>query len=104
MEKDQIIIVDTLVDKKTGYKFIIDKERIYITAVDKTGKVIWRVDPAVDNKLKEYRVKRPTIVYFAFGIDDRTKEKNEVIDIGYNNSQFGFLDKKTGKFTFSGQD
>ena len=101
-EKDNIK-ADTLVDKTTGNKFIIDKKRIYITAIDKTGKVIWKTDPAVDNNLEEYRVKRPTIVYFNFG-SDRTKEKNEVISISYNNSQFGYLDKRTGKFFFEGQD
>ncbi|WP_375418035.1 hypothetical protein [uncultured Hymenobacter sp.] len=94
---------DTLVDKATSLKYIIDKKRIRISAVDKVGKVLWITDPAVDNKLEEYRVKRPTIVYFNFG-GDRTKANREVIWITYINTQFGYLDKKTGKFTWLGQD
>jgi hypothetical protein len=92
-----------LSDKQSGHKFIVDEQRIYITAIDTTGKTIWKTDPIVDNKIEEYRVKRPTIVYFAFG-SDRTKEEKEIICIAYNNSQFGFIDKTTGKFTFEGQD
>ncbi|WP_304197623.1 hypothetical protein [Flavobacterium alvei] len=97
------IVKDTLIDKSLGYKFIIDKNRIVISAFDMKGKLIWKTNPAVDNKLEEYKVKIPTIVYFAFD-SDRSQKKSEVIWIAYNNSQFGFLDKKTGKFTFEGQD
>lgn len=93
---------DTLIDKVSGMKFILDKNRIYVTAIDKSGKQLWKTDPAVDNKLEEYRVKRPVIVYFSFG-KDRTGQ-NQVIDISYNNSQFGYLDKKSGHFYFDGQD
>jgi len=102
IEKDRIKI-DTLIDKTTGVRFILDKKRIYIKAIDKSGKVLWKTDPAVDNNLDEYRVKRPTIVYFAFKTDKFTDNK-EVIAISYNNSQFGYLDKKTGHFQFEGQD
>jgi hypothetical protein len=99
VEKDRIKI-DTLIDKTNGVRFIIDKKRINIKALDKLGKVIWKTDPSIDNKIPEYRVKKPIVVYFAF----RTKEKREVIVISYSNSQFGYIDKKTGKFHFEGQD
>jgi hypothetical protein len=101
-EKDRIKI-DTLIDKKSGAKFIIDKQRIFITAIGKNGKLLWKTDPAIDNKLEKYRTDRPTIVYFSFG-DDRTKRKKEVIWLSYSNTQFGYLDKVSGKFTFYGQD
>ncbi len=96
------IKADTLIDTKTGVRFIIDKDRIFVKAIDKGGKQLWKTDPAVDNKLMEYRFKRPVIVYFQF-----QKSQNsgiEAIGVGYNNSQFGYLDKKTGKFQFEGQD
>ena len=101
-QKDRIL-KDTLIDNLTGAKYIIDKERIYITAIDKNGKQIWKTDPVVDANLEEYRVKRPVIIYFVF---DRDKSDNnkEVIAIAYNNSQFGYLNKLTGKFDFTGQD
>src|SRR5476651_455147 len=93
IERDQIK-KDTLIDNTTGNKFIVDKKRIFIFAVDKSGKLLWKTDPTTDNKLEKYRVDRPTIVYFEFGMDNTGK--NQVIHIAYNNSQFGYLDKKTG--------
>ena len=98
--KDRIK-TDTLIDKPTGVRFILDKKRITIKAIDRSGKVLWKTNPSFDNKLPEYRVKRPTIVYFVFGVD---RTKKEAIAISYSNTQFGFLDKKTGKFKFEGQD
>lgn len=91
--------IDTLIDTVTGRKFILDKERVHITAINKRGRVIWCTDPVIDNKIKPYRDERPIIVYFAF------VEKNKnVISIGYSNSMFGVLNKKNGKFGFLGQD
>jgi hypothetical protein len=100
-ERDKIK-ADTLIDKKSGNRFFVDKERIYITAVDNKGNILWRTDPVIDNKIREYRTKRPTLVYFALGKDwDKSKE---VIWISYSNTQFGYLDKTNGHFTFEGQD
>ena len=102
IEKERIQ-TDTLIDNATSVKFILDKDRIYITAIDSTGKMLWQTDPAVDNKLQEYRVKRPIINYFVF--DTVTADNNnQVISISYNNSQFGYLSKLNGKFHFVGQD
>ena len=92
----------TLIDSKTGVKFILDKSHTYITAVDKNGKQLWKTDPARDNKLEKYRVDKPTIAYFDFGMDKTGKI--QVIHIAYDNSQFGYIDKKTGHFYFEGQD
>jgi hypothetical protein len=101
-QKDRIL-KDTLIDNFTGVKYIIDKDRIYITAIDKNGKQLWKTNPVVDAKLEEYRVKRPVIVYFVFD-KDKTDKNKQVISIAYNNSQFGYLNKLTGKFDFAGQD
>jgi hypothetical protein len=96
------IKADTLIDGKTGVKFIIDKDRIFVKAINKAGKQLWKTDPAVDNKLEEYRFKRPVIVYFQL---QKTQVNGlEEIAVSYNNSQFGYLDKKTGAFQFEGQD
>jgi len=91
---------DTLIDKTNGVRFIIDKKRINIKAIDKLGKVLWKTNLSIDNRIPEYKVKRPNVVFFAF----RPKEKREVIAISYSNSQFGYIEKKTGKFHFEGQD
>jgi hypothetical protein len=95
---DQIKI-DTLIDKELGVKFIVDKERIFITAVDSSGKILWKTDPYTDSKIKEYRTKRPTLVYFAF-----SKNFKDAISIAYNNSQFGYIYKATGGYHYQGQD
>jgi hypothetical protein len=97
---------DTLTDNN-GVKFIIDKDRIFVKAIDKNGKQLWKTDPAIDNHLQEYRVKRPHIVYFFFSIQHvdalEGTEKEEVIIIGYENNQFGYLYKETGNFIFAYQ-
>jgi hypothetical protein len=93
----------TLTDAATGNRFILDSTRIIVTALNPQGKQLWRTDAWKNNHLDAYRVKRPVISYFAFGKDELTKGK-EAIWITYNNTQFGFLDKKTGAFTWLGQD
>lgn len=92
-----------LVDDSTKTKFILDTAQIEISAIDTTGKILWTTDPRKDGNLETYRVEHPTIVYFKLGFDEHTAHK-DVIKIGYNNSQFGIVDKTTGKFTFHGQD
>jgi glucose dehydrogenase len=93
----------TLTDIATGNRFLLDSTRIVVTALNPQGKQLWRTDAWKDNHLEAYRVTRPVISYFAFGKDDSAKRK-EVIWLTYNNTQFGFLDKKTGAFTWLGQD
>ncbi|HUI91465.1 MAG TPA: hypothetical protein VLX68_04365 [Chitinivibrionales bacterium] len=97
------VIRDTLTDSSTGYKYFLDSAQIIITAIDKKGKVVWRTDPWKDNNIRTYRVKRPVIVNFHFD-KDYSNEKKEVVWIVYNNTQFGGVDKKTGTFTWYGQD
>jgi hypothetical protein len=94
---------DTLVDNKLKMKFVLDTARINISAYDFSAKLIWTTNPRVENKLREYRVKNPIIVYFSFQHADGTKDK-DVIWISYSNSQFGTIDRRTGKFDFMGQD
>ncbi|OYU96550.1 MAG: hypothetical protein CFE21_09200 [Bacteroidetes bacterium B1(2017)] len=93
----------TLIDSLTGTKFVLDTAQIYVTAFHKSGKQLWQTDPWKDNKLMEYRVKRPIIVRFDFANNKWTDNKN-VIWIVYNNTQFGIIDKSTGEFKWFGQD
>jgi hypothetical protein len=92
----------TLIDNNK-FKFELDSTQITITAFSASGKLLWKTDPWLDNKLSKYRVDRPYIVYFALDKNERTNNE-EVIWITYNNTQFGTIDKKTGKFKFHGQD
>jgi hypothetical protein len=93
---------DTLVDHASNMTFVLDSTRINITAYDSYNKVVWRTDPWSDNKLTAYRVARPTIVYYQ--LQKKVGFEEEVIWITYNNTQFGTVDKATGKFTWMGQD
>jgi hypothetical protein len=93
----------TLMDAATGNRFILDSTRITITAFNPQGKPLWRTDAWRDNHLEVYRVRRPIVSYFAFQKSKLTKGE-EAIWIVYNNTQFGFLDKQTGAFTWLGQD
>ncbi|GAA4047670.1 hypothetical protein GCM10022409_37490 [Hymenobacter glaciei] len=90
----------SLVDSVTGVRFIIDSLRINISAIDKSGKLLWKTDPQTDAQLMKYRVERPTIVYFGWCTSYRKGE----ICITYENSQFGSLNKETGAFFMMGQD
>ena len=93
----------TLFDTTSETRFILDSTQIYVTAIDKDGNQLWRIDPWKDNNLKEYRVERPIIVVFYFANNKFTGNK-EVIWIVYNNTQFGIIDKLTGEFEYFGQD
>ena len=44
----------TLTDKALGYTFVLDKQRISISAFDKTGKLIWKANPMADSDFKEF--------------------------------------------------
>ena len=90
-----------LIDSTNETEFILDADQIYIMAIDKDGRQLWRTDPWKDNYLEEYRVERPIIVRFYF-TNNRSGE--EVIWIVYNNTQFGNINKLTGAFSWLGQD
>jgi hypothetical protein len=90
-------------DHKNHLQFVLDTSHIYIEAIDENGNRLWKTDPWTDAKLPVYRfIKRPKILTFCLCNDSRTNNKDE-IGITYQNSQFGYVDLKTGKFRFAGQ-
>jgi hypothetical protein len=104
-EGKSIIAIDTI----TNNYYVLDSTHTLIRAYNKSSKIIWQTNPRKDNSLPDYRHKNPVITYFKIG--EFRREENEfykkgdkVLFIGYSNSQFGYLDLKTGKFTFEGQD
>jgi hypothetical protein len=92
----------TIHDSATGNRFELSEDRLEISAYDKNGKRLWIVNPRLENNLPEYRRSCPAIYFFELGIDRNSD--SEVIFIAYTNSQFGYLNKSTGAFTFEGQD
>lgn len=97
-----------LTDKKTNLKYVLDSFHIYITACTANGDSLWKTDPWRDNRIEEYRTKRPIIVDMAFGSDkgyhSKTKKDEKVLWIRYSNTQFGFVNLRTGEYLFCGQD
>jgi len=97
----------TLTDSASGNIYSLDSAHIMVTAQDKTGKLLWKTDPWKDNKIAVYRTDRPVIV--DFNIQNTNRDYgvpigSKVLWIVYINTQFGFLDLATGKFTWLGQD
>jgi hypothetical protein len=98
----------TIIDSASGGTFYLDSAHIMVTAQDKAGKLLWKTDPWKDNKIAVYRTNRPVIVdfniqnlYQNFGA---VPKGTRVLWIVYINTQFGFLDLATGKFSWLGQD
>jgi len=98
----------TLLDSISNNYYILDSTHTTITAFSKLKQIIWKTNPRKDNSLSEYRLKNPAITYYNIGVLNwnigEHKKGERVISISYSNSQFGFLDLKTGNFTFAGQD
>jgi len=92
----------TLIDNELKMKFVLDSDRINISAFDSSGNLVWKTDPWLDNKLVVHKIDRPTIVYYSFldqGVDNK-----KVITITYSSNQFGSVDRRTGKFKSLGKD
>lgn len=97
-----------LVDSVNKVKFILDSTQTFIIAVDFNYKKLWSTDPHRDNHIDNYRTDKSKIISYKLEKpdlkrSDEWKDKT-VIVIGYNNSQFGLVDVKTGAFYFLGQD
>lgn len=101
------IICDTLIDRITGNKYFLDKDHIWITAINSERKLLWKVNPRTEFNLapemKNYRTDNPHIIYFSFNRMWADKTVCEIA-VGYNNSQSWRLNQETGEYTFVGQD
>jgi len=100
----------TITDSITNNYFVLDTTHIIITAFNKAKQLIWKTDPRKDASIPDYRHKNPKIRFFQLGELERNiygsknRKGERVLFISYTNSQFGFLDLKTGVFTYEGQD
>jgi hypothetical protein len=96
-----------LTDSLTNNYFIMDSTHIFISAYDQSGKLLWKTDPYKDSRIPEYRTNRPVIVHYYLGKgqdDNNIGKGSNVIWITYNNTQFGYLNLRTGKYHWCGQD
>jgi hypothetical protein len=92
-----------ITDTSSGITFVLDSVQIYIEAKDKSGKLLWRSDPWKDNNLSKYRTSRPIIINFTMAKNKKSHYKSAIF-ISYDNTQFGWLEEESGKFTYLGQD
>ena len=94
-------------DPESGIIIYVESDGRHISAINPDGKIFWSRDPFADAHLEFYRTRTPRINYVgkAWPQDEdhwAKKGVKKVIGITYNSSQFGFLDLKTGDFTFGG--
>ena len=89
----------TYKDPTSGVIYYVESDGRHVSAIDVDGKILWNVDPFVDAGMKPYRLPNPVIVYIG-----KSKVNEDSISISFSSSQFGDLDKKTGKFLFRGND
>ena len=96
----------TLKNSMLNSTFVLDISHIYVSAYDSGGNLLWKTDPYIDNHIDEYRTRRPIIVDILFCDNPFAAQKKREITIGivYSNTQFGYLNLKTGKYIFGGQD
>jgi hypothetical protein len=92
----------TFKDGKTGITFYVESDRRHVSAVDRSGRLLWRRDPFVEGKLQPYRIERPVIA--SIGRIPVERRKGRYLAIGFDSSQGGIMDFKRGDFTFLGQN
>ena len=94
-----------VVDTKTKIVYRVHTDRRTISATDGQGKLLWKVDPFVDARLKPYRFAHPIITYFgASSALELQGEGTTFLSIAFSSSQFGRLALDTGEFEFGGND
>ena len=93
----------TLIDKITHAKYVLDSTHTYITAIDSSGKQLWKTNPWRKEISSDTLARQPTIDIFSFDlneIDGWPKNDDSVIAISYQyrHGPFGVVKKKTGEF------
>ena len=89
----------TFIDPKSRVLYYVESDGRHVSAIAPDGKLLWHRNPFVDAKLQPYRFTKPVII--GIGLDE---SRDNALSIGFNSSQFGLLDPKTGDFQFLGQD
>ena len=92
-------------DTVTGNIYEVQEDRRTIIATKADGTRIWKVNPFKDAGLEPYRSPHPIIAYFGKASSGYpTGKRDQYLGVGFNSSQFGAIDLKSGTFTGSGQD
>jgi hypothetical protein len=94
-------------DPVTKNDYVLDATHTVITAYDPLKRMLWRINPRINNHLSAYRHPNPVITYYQLdNAPDITpgSAREKVIYISYSNSQFGYIELQKGKFIYQGQD
>ena len=94
-------------DPATKNYYILDASHIYITAYDSIGIKLWKTDPyldRMDRNMVEYTTKRPIIDHFEIKPWNIHSKKVDIIEISFDNHDFGYINLNTGKYTITGRD
>lgn len=100
----------SFLDAHSGLILYLETDHRHIAAINSIGKVVWLRDPFEDAHLSPYRIAKPRITRFAPLLDCQIRNRtslilrNHFIFVGFDSSQFGSLDARTGDFLFEGQN
>ena len=88
----------TLKDNSLNCTYVLDSSHIYVSAFDSVGKLLWKIDPYIDNLNSYDRCTRTiTNIYFGESTDILRATPYKVLWVSYGRAR-GYLDLLTGKF------
>lgn len=101
-------------DPRTNILFYVESDGRHLAAFGPAGRLLWVRNPFEDGKLCHYRNKRPVIASIETverGVMELSRQANSHINprdrylrIVFDSSQFGWVNERTGDFTFMGQN
>jgi hypothetical protein len=93
-------------DPQSGIILYVESDARHVSAISRTGKLLWTRDPFTDAHLELYRTKHPQIAH----IGPKPKavwvkgDPRDFVNLAFNSSQFGLLRITDGEFFFGGQN
>jgi hypothetical protein len=96
----------TYKDPHSGIILYVESDARHVSAISRTGKLLWTRDPFKDAKLELYRTKYPQIAHIGPEAKSVWVQGNprDFVNLGFNSSQFGLLRISDGEFFFGGQN
>lgn len=93
-------------DPHSGVILYVESDARHISAISRTGKLLWTRDPFKDAHLELYRTKHPQIANMGAGPKAIwvKGDPRDFVYIAFNSSQFGLLRITDGEFFFGGQN
>lgn len=95
----------TMRDVVSGLVFYVESDRRHITALDRTGVVLWCRDPFTEVIREPYRIDYPVISWIGIARGRSVENRSgRYLAVSFDSTQFGIIDIRTGHFRFLGQD